>query len=550
MIKFRKKLLCVIFLFCLSMQTSCGKHAVTQNTPTEQKNSGETNTVWESPYEHDPSQPLEEGGIFLHRGDWLTSAGIVDQTWTKNYDSAEWENTPCLYLYIHFPDADNLDFSVFEDELNHRLHMAGYDFHVHLLLSPYEEYFRVEQAAIMEHREEELGITIDLYLTNDYLSAVQNQEILDLSDYLAEQEDLYGHYNESVWEQLRDSKSRIYGIPTNPIAAGKLGYAYNPQLASLLSIDMTDFKGDPATLESYFPTMLEEEIKPLRLFLMPEDYLMLSLAGLETYGDIFAVRHDGENWEAIDLLQEEEMTDFYIQLGEWMEKGYLCYSDIILSQFDQMENPMNFGQYRYCFLQLQNHAAISWAYDVNMADEGGFLETDFFIPDQPAYIYEKMNSEIMVINVKTGYPEECMEFLRLLTLDEDIRLLLYSGIEGYNYMWENDIQIFDPQNGAFATGLGLENDMRFWPVEHFSDMYTTQIEDLNADVRVSASLQHPFDPAEMEEYYETCKQLFEENILVFLGYYGAETETRLAELHEQLIDAGYLELIDAINAER
>ncbi|MDE5818183.1 MAG: hypothetical protein K2I07_02540, partial [Lachnospiraceae bacterium] len=283
------------------------------------------------------AQTPEEEGIFLHSGDWLTSAGIVDQTWTKNYDNAEWENAPCLYLYVHLPLTDNMDLSVFEDELNHRLHMAGYDFQLQFLQCTNDEVFEAEQTTIMRRREEELGITIDLYLTNDYLSAVQNQEILDLSDYLAEQEDLYGHYDESIWAQLRDDEGRIHGIPTNPIAAGKLGYAYNPQLVSKLPIDMTNFTGDPATLEFYFPAMHEEGIKPLCLSLMPEDYLMLSLAGLETYSDIFAVRHDGESWEAIDLLQDDEMTNFYIQLGEWMEKGYLCYSDFIIYQFDQEE---------------------------------------------------------------------------------------------------------------------------------------------------------------------------------------------------------------------
>lgn len=549
MIDHRKKFLCVALLLCLFLQTSCGTPKVSQDASGAAGDSDSTSITQESSTENDIAQTPEEEGIFLHRGDWLTNAGIVDQTWIKDYDNTEWENTPCLYLYVHLPLTDNMDLSVFEDELNHRLHMAGYDFHLQFLQCTNDEIFEAGQATIMERREEELGITIDLYMTNDYLSAVQNQEILDLSDYLAVQEDLYGHYDESIWAQLRDDGGRIYGIPANPIAAGKLGYAYNPQLASKLSIDMTNFTGDPATLESYFPAMLEEGIKPLYLFLMPEDYLMLSLAGLETYGDIFAVRHDRESRKVIDLWQEEEMTNFYIQLGEWMEKGYLCYSDLIISQFDQVETPMDFGQYRYCFLQLQNQAAISWAYDVNMADEGGFLETDFFILDQPAYIYEKMNTDIMVVSAQTDYPEECMEFLRLLALDEDIRLLLYSGIEGYNYMWENNIQIFDSANSAFSMGLALENDLRFWPVEHFSDMYTRQIEELNANVRMSVSLQHPFDPVGMEESYAACRQLFEENILVFLGYYGAETEERLTELHEKLIDAGYLELIDAINAE-
>lgn len=548
-----KKLLCMALLLFLFLQTSCGNPETSQNISGTTMNSDGTDIIHtqENPAENDMTQVPEEeqeGEILLHRGDWLTSAGIVDQTWTKDYDSTEWENSPCLNLYIHFPEADNTNYLVFEDELNHRLHMAGYDFHLHIILSPFEEFLRVEQATIMEHRAEDLGITIDLYLTNDYLSAVENQEILDLSDYVEDQKELYEHYSESVWNQLRDDEGRIFGIPTDPIAAGKLGYAYNPQLASLLSIPMEEFTGDLTLFESYFPQMLENGIIPLCLDLEPKDDLMLSLTGLETYGGIFAVRHEQDSFEAVDLFEQENLIDFYKQLGKWMEDGYLCYASPMIDRLDSTETPIDFAPHRYHFLELQNNQKISWFYDVNMADEGGFLETDFFIPDQPAYIYEKIDTEIMVANAATSHPQECMEFLRLLTLDQDIRLLLYSGIEGYNYMWENDVQIFAPDNGAFPNGLALENDLRFWPVEHFSDLYTTQIEKMNADVRMSASLLHPFDPTGMEESYEACRQLFEDNILLFLGYYGSETEARLEELHEQLIDAGYLELIDAINA--
>ncbi|MCM1105147.1 MAG: hypothetical protein NC409_13710 [Clostridium sp.] len=556
----RQKFLCILLLLCLSLQTSCGKPEVSENTAETAGNHDENNPAQDSstedhtlqpPEEDDSAAPSEEAenGIILH-SDWLTSAGAVDQTWTKNYDNAEWEDTPCLTFYTHLPAAGNTDLSVFEDELNHRLHIAGYHFHLQFLQCTNDEWFSMTEKEIRALRAAESDTNINLYLTFDYLSDMQNGEVLDLTDYIEAQPTLYAHYSDNVWDQLRDAEGRIYGIPTDPIAAGKLGYAYNPQLASLLSVSMADFTGDPSALESYFPQMLEDEIAPVCLNLYPKDYLMLSLLGLETYGEIFAVRHEQDSFTAFDLFEQECVTDFYKKLGAWMEAGYLYYDELMIDRFDSEETPMDFASYRYSFLQLQSNDKISWFYDVNMADGGGFLETNFFIPDQPAYIYEKINSEILVINAATAHPEECMEFLRLLTLDEEIRLLLYSGIEGYNYTWENDVQVFAADNGAFPMGLGLENDLRFWPVAHFSDLYAEQIEEMNADVRMSASLQHPFDPAGMEESYEACRQLFEDNILIFWGYYGAETEARLEALHEQLIDAGYLELIDAINAGR
>ncbi|MBD5483907.1 MAG: hypothetical protein HDR15_15550, partial [Lachnospiraceae bacterium] len=97
MINHRKKFLCVALLLCFFVQTSCGTPEVPQDVSGTTTNSDSTNIPSENPTENDTTQTPEEDGIFLHRGDWLTSAGIVDQTWTKDYDSTEWENAPCLY---------------------------------------------------------------------------------------------------------------------------------------------------------------------------------------------------------------------------------------------------------------------------------------------------------------------------------------------------------------------------------------------------------------------------------------------------------------------
>ncbi|MGN1158898.1 MAG: hypothetical protein ACI4SE_01760 [Lachnospiraceae bacterium] len=489
---------------------------------------------------------VQEEEIVLHEGDWLTSAGDIERTWVKDYDSSEWEDSACLHMYVHQPLASNSHIPMIEDEMNHRLHMAGYDFHVHFELCSVDEFWSSGESVdeLVGKREDEEGITIDMYLTDDYRSAVQNGKILELTDYLSDQEELYGYYDENVWGQLTDQEGRIYGIPSNPIAASKLGYAYNPQLAELLSIDMEEFDGDPALFEDQFPYMLENGIIPLNLNLESNDYLVLSLFGLETYEDIFAIRHDGEEWEAIDLW-EEDIIDFYEQLGAWKEEGYLSYGEGIVQNFELQDTAVDRAQYRYCFLVIQNNDRISWAYDINMSDEGGYLETDLYIPDNTAYIYEKMNSEIMVINSATDYPEECKQFLNLLATDDELRLLLESGIENYHYVWKDEVQVFDPNGGGLI--LNFYQDLRFWPVEYFSEKYDAEIEAMNEHVEYAAALELSNDFSGMEATYGACKQIFDDNMLVFLGYYGEETGRRLEEVHELLIDAGYLELIDAIN---
>ena len=63
----------------------------------------------------------------------------------------------------------------------------------------------------------------------------------------------------------------------------------------------------------------------------------------------------------------------------------------------------------------------------------------------------------------------------------------------------------------------------------------------------------PYDLSEDPELSEkaaACRQIIEANRAVFLGYYGNETAERLEEVHEQLVEAGYLELIEAVNAKQ
>ncbi len=157
-----------------------------------------------------------------------------------------------------------------------------------------------------------------------------------------------------------------------------------------------------------------------------------------------------------------------------------------------------------------------------------------------------------MINARTEYPEECMEFLRILYMDPEIRLMLYKGIEGEHYVWRED-GLMNGRAYGFPIGLGFSRDLRFWPVGDWGTEYAEEIKDMNRNVSMGLGVTMPYDLSEDPELSDreaACRQIIEENRAVFLGYYGSETAERLEEVHERLVEAGYLELIEAVNAKR
>lgn len=498
----------------------------------------------------------------------------MERTWNKDYTSEEWETGKCLNMYVMIPDLEGQEIPVIEEELNHRLHQAGYDFYVHFQGPAVEEMYgkdglggQASDELVRQIRSE--GGTIDLWVTRDYMSAVQNGEVLELTDFLQSEEgrDVYAHFDACIWAQLTDKEGRIYGIPMNPIAAKRCVYLYTPQLMQQLSIDMSNFSGDLAELEDLFPALLQQGVLPLELEQI-EDALMLTMLGLENYGGIIAVRHDGNEWEAVDLWTQKEAMAFYERLGEWREKGFLDYTPYLLKQLREagnqdIEDNIGSSRYPYRLFRLDDRDRNSWLESLNSGEEpegnkdgaaNGGTVTKYCVPRQPVFISDQefLNQETAVIAARTAYPKECMQFLQILYTDPEIRLLLYQGIEGEHYVWEDSVLMNGSAYG-FPMGLGFRRDLRFWPAGGWGDWYAEEIADMNRNVSMGLGVTMPYDlfeDPELSEKEAACRQIIEENRAVFLGCYGKDTAKKLEEVHTRLVEAGYLDLIAAVNAKK
>lgn len=566
----KSKWIAVIWIAVVMLiPSACGKSAPAQDGGEEEKDG---NAVQGTEEMQDGAEDASGDEITLH---WEfpfwyyaieTADSTFGETWETDYTSEEWEDGVCLNFWVMLDDLMEQHIPLIEDELNHRLHLAGYDFYVHFQRPTYEEMFgrnplgaTSPDELVAEKRQE--GMVIDLWVTDDYLSVVQSGEVLELTDFLTSEEGsgLYANFDGCVWENVVLEEGSIYGIPMNPIATRRCVYQYTPQLTEQLSIDMSSFSGDPGEFEDRFPELLQRGVLPLELSAIT-DKLLLSLFGLENYGGIIAVRHDGDGWEAVDLWEEEEAVAFYTRLGEWKEQGYVGYESFLLEEFRSNGVPVSdeddSSRYPYILFQIyetDRGSRYAWLNYTDTDERNGYVASSYYVPEQPAYISER---EILiygtaVISAQTEHPRECMQFLQILFTDPDIRLLLYQGIEGYSYVWEDDV-LLNASAYGFPMGLRLGEDMRFWPAGDWGARYTAEAADMNRDVSAGLGMTMPYDIPENPELSDqeaACRKIIEDNSAVFLGYYGNETAEKLEELHEQLVEAGYLELIEAVNAE-
>lgn len=559
-----KGLFFMLFIIATVILSSCGKMSYDQDY--EEEMSEEDMQIPADGGKTEETTGNESNPIVLHWEYPYMNYQPIEQVWEKDYSSAEWEEGKCLNVYVMICDMEMQDIIAIEEELNHRLHMAGEDFYIHFYGPTYQEMYgedwqggQTSDELVRQRRSD--GVSIDIWVTDNYPSTVQNGEILELTNYLqsTEGKGLYDNFGDCVWEQVMDSERKIYGVPMNPVAVCRDVYSYTPQLMEQLSIDMSPSCGDPKELENLFPDLLQQGVLPVEVEMM-EDALMLSMLGLENYGGVLAIRHEGDDWEAVDLWAEEEAISFYNQLGDWREKGFLEYTPELLNQMKEisgleMDDDSGSDRYPYRLFRLEERETITWNHVINFSEtEDGSTATKYAVPDQPAYSSCQWIQRwgAMVISAQTEYPEECMRFIKNLFTDPEIRLLLYKGIEGEHYVWRDGVLMNGSAYG-FPIGLGFSQDLRFWPTGDWGARYTDDIISMNRNVSPGLGLTRPYilseDP-ELSDKESACRRIIEENRPVFLGYYGNETLEKLEEVHEQLVEAGYLELIEEVNSGR
>ena len=504
-----------------------------------------------------------EDEITLHF-DYYMKTGEVERVYEPREYTDETGNI--IRIFFKTPVYHNVidEWGYIEDEVNWHLKEEGYDFSVEFVFQDDEDWWYILDSQLPPSEGiKRVDGPVDLYITYDYAEGARQGEFMELTD-LAEEEDIRSCYDEIVWEQFL-YEGRIYGIPVFPVATHRMAYFYNPQLMEKLGLNISDFHGNLDYFLQQAEELKEKHICPLKIY-SPLDCLNAGILGYEVCDDIIVIKHSDGEIKAVNPWEEEALLAYYHQLGELRQLDGLLYDPGYIESIESLSDEEHQAEYdrealyKYVLMTQRQAYDIPGGEEVNECEEvfrveltgedisgyaqgGSYVKSETYVPEVPAYIYEKQKLALVMAG-DTEYYDECCDIIRLYLTDPEFQLLLGMGIEGYNYEIKDDVLTLGSNKGIDEAYLDYTR--RYWPVEDVVDFYDEEIQKLNHQVEFASEIDVDWEG--YEETYEACKEIIEENQLVFLGYYGDETDKKLEEVEKELMKAGYQELIGYVNS--
>jgi hypothetical protein len=358
---------------------------------------------------------------------------------------------------------------------------------------------------------------------------------------------------EGYLDAYRAADGSLYGLPMYMSFSAPYLLCYGN--GALETAGISELSGTLSDLElvvEHAEQLKEQQYAPMVISKgsTEADYLLGNTVGLENYETWWLLDTDEDGTvTAVDLFQNTELMNWYLQLGQWREDDILTYSNAkeVLASYngeDLTREIDDYGKIGFAFVPGANQT-FGW-YNLNGTSNISYdvlnVQTTFPV------------NTVLCLDSETQYPQECLEFLKLLYSDLEFRRLLYKGPEGWGYYvdtsGETDVLVNHTVNRGIPLGLGLGEDCLIY--EEYNIPYYHQLVEYAYEANASAvpsavSVGDGIDFSGVAEEYQNCVAIFSSNSLVFWGVYGDRTEEKLMEVYEKLQQAGYQKVLDTIN---
>ncbi len=466
---------------------------------------------------------------------------------------------------------------VVTNAVNAYLEEHGYDFTIEFIESDYEY---VQDSGFDPHgevylRRKEEGLTTDIYMPwlsnmtmeeaykymaeegyalclDPYLETETGQEILSsmmlfLDDSFT-MEDI-----DELLDLYRLSDGKLYCLPTEMDWTAPYMLYYNNELKDYY--DIPDFQGtieDIYTIEEYADILKDDKVLPLRLEGI-DDVAFLNLGGYETYESFWALKHEDDgSVTAVDFFEDETLLGWYEDLGRLCAEGYLSYSPYrtnIQAMDSDIVIPSDQIDYEYIYADFIISQGVIGYCRLNAAGEYNY-RVEYDVLDVTTYSGANM---ALCIDADTKYPEECLEFLALYYGDMDFRNLIYKGPEGWSYYVDDSgeypVLTYHSSNGGLPMFYGITSSLRTAAnmFESFQPRVDTQILATKYMEPATIGWSNDLDFSSIQEKHDACVEIMNKYMYILWGVYGDDTAEKVEELHQMLIDAGYLDVIEYIN---
>lgn len=396
------------------------------------------------------------------------------------------------------------------------------------------------------------GEKIDVYESlGNFGNCVSTDMCYDITDLI----DTYGSATKAlIGDKFLDAdkvNGRLYGIPTYKPYALTPMIIYRKDVADELGIDMS-------TVNSVDDmTAVLEKVKEAKPDMTPLAPVQNGTIGLEmTMGEVDWLSDDyykpvgvllGDDMTVKDLYSSDVFKSRCALARDWYNNG-LVMKDAATTTSTAAEC-MSSGNY-FAYLAGYSYPEADTA--ASLQAQCGNYELGAKMIDSAYLCTGDINAVSWMIASTTDVPEAAMKFLDLTFTDKDIVNLLIYGIEGRDYVKNDDGTVSYPE-GEDSTTVPYTAQLSCGTLGNYFNMYPTAGTDpdslaweqeQNESAKTSPAMGFTFDASKLNTQYTAVKNVISQYLPGLLCG-SVDPDTELDKFEQALQDAGYQDILDA-----
>lgn len=396
------------------------------------------------------------------------------------------------------------------------------------------------------------GQKLDIFQSlGDFNNSVSNDMAYDITEllptYASDTKELIGE----EWLQACVKEGKLYGIPTyKPIALTPM-LIYREDIANEMGIDISAIN----SIEDV--TSVFEQVKAAYPDMTPLAPVQTGEIGLAmNYGDIDFLTDDmyspigvllGDDLTVTDLYS----TDLFRERSELVRSWYN--NDLVMkdaattvSAAAELMSSGNYFGYLAGYSYPEEDTAASLEAQTGGYDIGAKIIGDAYLSTGD------INALTWMVASTTDVPEAAMKFLDLTFCDDDVINLIIYGIEGRDYVVNEDGSVRYP-DGEDSTTVPYTAQLSCGTLGNYFKMYSMQgtdpasLEwelDQNKNAKTSPAMGFTFDSSDLKIQYTAVKNVLSQ-YLPGLTCGSLDPDTEIDKFVQALNGAGYQEIIAA-----
>ena len=394
---------------------------------------------------------------------------------------------------------------------------------------------------------------------NEYPELVKQGVYVSFTDYFTTIDGykLYEAYAPEIWE-MTEIDGCSYGYLSKVLPTTMAMALCNKELAAKYNIDLPTGEWSFYDVGKYLENagvtqdILSDEEVLLACF--PEALLLMEgYYVLDEYGSgIFFKQNEAGTWSMVNIAEEADFIKLLKQVKEYADKGwYTCmYSDELSLKKNQMYKNEQYGRFVFDFIYLY--------------EQGNRLIDDQFLCIRDMSVcrvtrgktsyaaVEPMRNMINGITSWSKYKDEAFKLITLIQTEAELSNLLQYGIEGVDYEYVGKVvkSLIPDETIKLPTASSAIGNMNL-----FHSVYVEPEDKLAYSKEISANCQagpNMLYELDMDEYSEQLNEIstiyakYEKQLFKALC---DDVEATVAEMGEELAEAGIDEVIAAFNAQ-